>query len=80
MTCERCDIPLSVDDGYYVCRGCGLQQGMYLCAHTSQKNNELSPVRNHYKIPYTRLRRFARLVKRLIGIGPAIDPEIIVYV
>jgi hypothetical protein len=54
--------------------------GMYLCARTSQKHNELSPVFSHYKIPYTRLRRFARLVKRLIGIGPAIDPEIVVYV
>ena len=78
--CQFCDVRLSVEGGYYVCRGCGLYQGMFLCAHTSQTTCEISPTYTNFKIPYTRMRRFSRLVKRLIGIGPAIDPEIIVYV
>ena len=78
--CKICDVRLIVEGGYYVCRSCGLQKGMFLCARTSQRTCELSPTYTHFKIPYTRLRRFSRLVKRLIGIGPAIDPEIIVYV
>lgn len=80
MACKKCNIPLFVENGYYVCRSCGQQYGMFLCARISQKHSELSPVRNYYKIPYTRVRRFARLVKRLIGIGPSIDPAIVVYV
>lgn len=81
MACTKCDIPISIENGYFVCRGCGDVHGVYLCATTSAKHHELTPSRGlQLKVPYTRVRRFARLVKRLIGVGPAIKPDIIVYV